>query len=207
MSAKTSEQGKQDGGANSSATFKDLRIGVKLKHARLMRGLRLRDVAAQANCSESLISKVENGRANPSINTLHRIANVLSINIGHLFAQPDEGLKIVHRKGERPVIAGAFLQPGSGITLERLIPYDIGCLLQGHVHIIGPGGSSDGEVSHEGEEVGYVLKGALEITVDGKIYVVEEGDSFYFHSNLPHGYRNLSKGVTKVLWINTPPTF
>ncbi len=47
MSAKASEQGKQDDSANSSAALKDLRIGVKLKHARLMRGLRLRDVAAR----------------------------------------------------------------------------------------------------------------------------------------------------------------
>ena len=207
MSEKASEQGNQDGSTNSSAALKDLRIGVKLKHARLMRGLRLRDVAAQANCSESLVSKVENGRANPSINTLHRIANVLDINIGQLFSRPDEGRKIINRKGERPMIAGDTLRRGSGITLERLIPYDIGCLLQGNVHIIGPGGRSDGEVSHDGEEVGYVLEGALEITVNGNSYVAEAGDSFYFHSTLPHSCRNLSKGVTRVLWINTPPTF
>ncbi len=207
MSAKASEQGKQDGSTKRSAALKDLRIGVKLKHARMMRGMRLRDVAAKAGCSESLISKVENGRANPSINTLHRIANVLGINIGQLFAKPDERQNVIHRKGERPVIAGDSLRRGNGVTLERLIPYDIGCLLQGNVHVIGPGGSSDGEVSHEGEEVGYVLEGALAITVDGKTYVAEAGDSFYFHSNLPHGYRNLSKGVTRVLWINTPPTF
>ncbi len=207
MSAKASEQGKRDGSANSSAELKDLRIGVKLKHARLMRGLRLRDVAAQANCSESLVSRVENGLANPSLSTLHRIANVLSINIGQLFSLPEEGQKIIHRKGERPVIDGPTLVREGGISLERLIPYDIGCLLQGNITIIGPGGRSDGEYSHEGEEVGYVLEGKLEITVDGNSYVAEAGDSFYFHSNLPHSYRNLSKGITRVLWINTPPTF
>lgn len=207
MSAKASEQGKRDGSANSSAELKDLRIGVKLKHARLMRGLRLRDVAARANCSESLVSKVENGLANPSLSTLHRIANVLSINIGQLFSLPDEGQKIIHRKGERPVIDGPTLLREGGISLERLIPYDIGCLLQGNITIIGPGGDSDGEYSHEGEEVGYVLEGKLEITVDGNSYVAEAGDSFYFHSNLLHSYRNLSKGITRILWINTPPTF
>lgn len=101
MSAKASEQGKHDGGANRSAVLKDLQIGVKLKPARMMRGMRLRDVAAKAGCSESLISKVENGRANPSINILHRIANVLGINIGQLFAKPDERQNVIHRKGDR----------------------------------------------------------------------------------------------------------
>jgi transcriptional regulator with XRE-family HTH domain len=207
MLEKASEQGNQDGSANNSAALKDLRIGVKLKHARLMRGLRLRDVAARADCSESLVSKVENDRANPSLSTLHRIANALDINIGQLFALPDEGQKIIHRKGERPVISDDTIQSGSGVTLERLIPYDTGCLLQGNILIIGPGGDSGGEFTHDGEEVGYVLEGALEITVDGNSYVAEAGDSFYFHSTLPHSCRNLSKGVTRVLWINTPPSF
>jgi len=207
MSAKASGQGNQDRSANSSATFKDLRIGVKLKHARLMHGLRLRDVAARANCSESLVSKLENNRANPSLSTLHRIANVLDINIGQLFSLPEEEQKIIHRKGERPVIDGPTLVREGGISLERLIPYEIGCLLQGNITNIGPGGRSDGEYSHEGEEVGYVLEGTLEITVDGNSYVAEAGDSFYFHSTLPHSCRNLSKGITRILWINTPPTF
>jgi transcriptional regulator with XRE-family HTH domain len=101
MSAKAGEQGEHDGSTKRSAALKELRIGVKLKHARMMRGMRLRDVAAKAGCSESLISKVENGRANPSINTLHRIANVLGINIGQLFAKPDERQNVIHRKGER----------------------------------------------------------------------------------------------------------
>lgn len=198
---------KQRGDRELTTLRHDLQIGVKLKHARLMRGMRLKDVAARADCSESLISKIENGHANPSINTLHRIANVLGINIGQLFASADENRDVVHREGERPMIADDPLRQGNGVTLERLIPYDPECLLQGHIHVIGPGGASDGDVSHEGEEVGYVLVGTLELNVDGRRYVVEAGDSFYFRSHLTHGYRNLSSDETRVLWINTPPTF
>lgn len=207
MQVKNAVQEQQNSQPKSRAPHTELRIGAKLKHARLMRGMRLRDVAEKADCSESLISKVENGRANPSINTLHRITNVLGINIGQLFANADERSNIIHRKGERPVISDDSLRPGSEIALERLIPYDLDCLLQGNIHIIGPGGKSDGDFSHKGEEVGYVLEGKIEITVDGTAYVVEAGDSFYFQSHLPHSYRNLSSSETRVLWINTPPTF
>ncbi len=34
-----------------------------------------------------------------------------------------------------------------------------------------------------------------------------QGDSFAFESALPHKFRNLSEGVTRVLWITTPPVW
>jgi mannose-6-phosphate isomerase-like protein (cupin superfamily) len=37
--------------------------------------------------------------------------------------------------------------------------------------------------------------------------MLQTGDSFYFSSSVPHSYRNPGKTVTRVLWINTPPTF
>ncbi len=107
MQSKSAAQQQKNGQETANAPHMDLQIGVKLKHARLMRGMLLRNVAAKADCLESLISKVENGHANPSINTPHRITNVLGINIGQLFANADERPDIVHRKGERPIITEA----------------------------------------------------------------------------------------------------
>src|SRR5882757_8997661 len=60
----------------------ELRLGLQLRHARLVKGLRLRDVAEQSGYSESLISKIEHNKATLSLNTLHRIAQVLGKTIG-----------------------------------------------------------------------------------------------------------------------------
>ena len=49
------------------------RIGPKIKHTRLLKGLTLRDLADAAGCSKSLLSKIENGRANPSLKMIHRV--------------------------------------------------------------------------------------------------------------------------------------
>src|SRR5258708_19692121 len=38
-------------------------LGVRLRHGRMTMGLRLRDLAEKAECSESMISKIENGPA------------------------------------------------------------------------------------------------------------------------------------------------
>lgn len=182
-------------------------VGARIRHARISRGLTLQQLAYQVDCSSSLLSKVENRKANPSIPMLHKICQALGTNIAALFATQDELDSVVVRKADRPILATDQMHNGVGITLERLIPALPGNLLQGHIHIIEPGGYSDGTLEHEGEEMGYVLEGTLEITVNGKLYVVETGDSFFFHSDLPHSYRNPGQTLTRIVWINTPPTF
>lgn len=42
------------------------RLGTRLKLARQTRGLTLKALSEAANCSESLLSKIENGKASPS---------------------------------------------------------------------------------------------------------------------------------------------
>ena len=185
----------------------DIRIGLRVRHARLGRGLRLRDVAERADCSESLVSKIENDRIVPSLNLLHRILAVLDLTVGEIFSRAHEPGGVVSRAGERPVVAIDPLRQGPGIRFERLIPYDPAHLLQGSIHLIAPGGGSAGLITHDGEEVGYVLEGQLEFFVGGETYLVEAGDSLCFRSELPHGYRNVGAAAARLILVNTPPSF
>jgi len=182
-------------------------IGTRLRHARLVKQFRIRDVAERVGCSMSVISKVENGKATPSLTLLHRLVNVLGINIGALFDAQEGESAAVMRAGTRPVIAIERDGRGAGVALERLVPYGDGHILQGNIHIVSPGCGSDGRMEHEGEEVGYVLEGELTLTLDGQTFALHPGDSFVFRSNRLHGYRNPGKTPTRILWINTPPTF
>ncbi|MGB9617496.1 MAG: cupin domain-containing protein, partial [Desulfomonilaceae bacterium] len=65
----------------------------------------------------------------------------------------------------------------------------------------------EGDYSHPGEEFGLVLKGSLELTVDGVKYLLREGDCFYFHSTRSHRFRNNADRETQVLWVNHPPSW
>lgn len=181
-------------------------LGVKLRHTRMTKGLRLRDLADRAECSESMLSKIENGRAVPSLKTLYRIAEALGLTIGQLFAQPTEPNGLVSRAGERPVVHAAPLRNGPGLTLEWLIPYHQSHLLQGSIHNIAPGGSG-GLVSHEGEEVAYILEGEVEFMVGDERFVLKAGDSICYRSEKPHGYLNGGAKHAKLIVVNTPPTF
>jgi quercetin dioxygenase-like cupin family protein/DNA-binding XRE family transcriptional regulator len=186
-----------------------LRIGSRVRHGRLVRGLKLRELAEKVDCSESLLSKIENDKVQPSLRMLHRILAQLDTSIGALFTQSGDDERVVMRAGERQIIpTGAnSLRKNSGVKLEWLVPYPESRLLSGSIHIVAPGGGSDGCIAHEGEEVAYVLEGEIELTVNEKTYLLHPGDSFFFPSDLPHGYRNPGDREARIIWINTPPTF
>lgn len=180
------------------------RVGLKMKHTRLLKGLTLKELARLAHCSESMLSRVENGNANPSIKTMHRVASALNMPVSGLFQGADEDDNVVLRRGERPAVQAGQLK---GHKLEALIPSRRGNLLSGYINDIEPGGGSEGVITHEGEEFGYMLDGELELIVDKKKYQLLPGDSFYFRSERPHSYVNNRKKVARILWLNTPPTF
>lgn len=181
-------------------------LGVRIRHSRMVRGITLKELADEAQCSESMLSKIENDKATPSFGTLHRIATALGTNISELYSAAKVGDRIVSRAGERPILMTDNLRTGKGIQLERLIPYSREHLLQGNIHRIAPRGGSEAIV-HAGEEIGYVLEGEIELVIDGKRLRAKVGDSFHFRSELPHSYRNVGSRTARVLWISTPPTF
>lgn len=181
------------------------RLGLKMRHTRLLKGLTLKELALRASCSESLLSRIENGSANPSIKMMHRVALALDMPVSGLFQDDgDDGSSVVLRQGERPTVQAG---QAKGHRLEALIPSRRGNLLSGYINDIEPGSGSEGVITHEGEEFGYVLDGELELIVDKKKYQLRPGDSFYFRSERPHSYINNRKKVARILWLNTPPTF
>ena len=192
--------------APSPEPYEAAKIGYRLRHARRKQGLLMKEVAERVGCSDSLISKIERGHATPSLRVLHTIAAVLNINIASLFdTSTDE--QVVRRNGERPLIHLESRTGGGSIDLEHLAPHHEQSQLEAHIHIVQPGAESDGEITHAGEEIGYVLEGTIELMVDEKPYILNPGDSFYFRSELAHRYRNPSDTVAKLLWVNTPPSF
>ena len=185
-----------------------MQIGARLKHTRLSKGLTLRHLADLVDCSESMISKVENDKLRPSLSMLHRLASALDTSMAALFSDNDDSLGPVRifpaDKRHRVDVDPKF--GGQGIWFERIVPVGNNGLLQANILNIPPGSSSDGFVEHAGEDFGYVIEGELELLVAENSYCVKAGDAFFFPSSLPHGHRNTGIRVARVLWVNTPPT-
>ena len=139
---------------------------------------------------------------------LHRLARTLDTNVSRLLdPDPDGELVQINRGNTSLFLSKSGIRTGNGISLEVLVNPSLSRLLQVNFHQVEPDGTSDGLISHEGEEFGYVIEGQLEITIGDSTYSLAAGDSFFFPSLLEHGYRNAGKTRTTVLWVNTPPTF
>ena len=164
------------------------------------------ELANDIGCSEGFLSKVESGKSAPSLNLLHRIGEALDANIAQLFGSAEGDGEVVLRQGERPIIEDTDRIDG-GIKLERMIAPMPDLFLQGNLHHLAVGAESEGEISHYGEEFGYVLEGEIALTVSGRVFMLRPGDSFHFKSDRSHGYRNAGAVPAKVIWINTPPTY
>ncbi|MEH2470634.1 transcriptional regulator with XRE-family HTH domain [Nitrobacteraceae bacterium AZCC 2161] len=192
---------------NATAPQADLpvvEIGTRIRFTRRLRSLTLKEVATATGCSESLLSKIENGHASPSLKMLQRLTHALGLTVGQLFAQEAHPDHIVMRAATRVAFD---TEDGGKSRVEPLAPHSGGHLLECHLHYYAPGCDSGGDLQHEGEEFGYVLDGEIELTVAGRRYTASAGDSFLFRSERPHSFRNKGTREARVVWINTPPTF
>ncbi|HSI41375.1 MAG TPA: cupin domain-containing protein [Xanthobacteraceae bacterium] len=182
-------------------------IGFRIRVERRTRKMRLKDLAETAGCSESLLSRVENGLASPSLTTLHRLCRALGISVTALLNAGSSESVVIYRNGKRPEYTGGGFVEGDGSMAESLVPYAPERLLEAHIMHVPAKGNWCGPYRHAGEEVGYVLEGALELKVNGMVETIEVGDSFFFDSELEHFYRAAGDVPCRIIWVNTPVTF
>ncbi len=175
-------------------------VGPRLRRLRLKRGYSLAKVAQAVGVSVGFLSALERSQMSASIATLRRLARFYRLSILSLF-DPSEANPGRVRPSERKV-----LEAGNGIRMELLSWGNT--VMEPHIFRIAPAAGSGESYTHEGEEFLYILKGTIEIALDGgETNRLEEGDSFYFESSTPHRWVNPGKKEAWVLWVNTPPTF
>ena len=61
---------------------------MTLKTIRTKKGLSQRALAAKAKMSQTFLSNVENGHADPSLSTLKRLAKALGVSVSELVKEP-----------------------------------------------------------------------------------------------------------------------
>jgi DNA-binding transcriptional MerR regulator/quercetin dioxygenase-like cupin family protein len=188
-----------------SHTAHDRRIdGRPLRRLRQEHRLSLRQASERTGLSVSFLSALERGMTGASIATLQRVTAAYGTTIHGLFGVPgaSAGGRLV-RASRRPVLRLG----DSPVRIEQLARD--ATQLEPQLFVLSPGATSDGAYAHEGEEFLYLLSGAITIWVgDDETYrMTASGDALTFPSTLPHRWRNDAAEETRLLWINTPPTF
>ena len=189
---------KRDGAIKPHATG-TASIGPRLRRLRTKRGAGLAEVASAAGISIGFLSALERSQMSASVGTLRRLARYYRTNILDFFDATELNTRLV-RPAKRKV-----LEAGPGVRMELLAWGNK--VMEPHLFRIKPNAGSGEPYAHEGEEFIFVLRGDLEIALDGEEYHLKRGDSFYFESATPHRWKNPGRSETWLLWVNTPPTF
>lgn len=200
---------RQRASRSAGAGRADLWLGRQLRSLRRAKQLSLKQVAEEAGLSIGMVSQVERGLASPSIRSLRQIGEALGVPVSWFFHQAgerpaDEADKIVRREDRRQLHLPTMGTNADLVTMELLTP-DLAGALQLMLMTLAPHFVSGPVHQHAGEEAGLVLSGAFRLWLGDESFVVNEGDSFRFTSERPHRYANASEGVTRVMWVLTPP--
>lgn len=180
-----------------------MEVGKRLKEVREMYGLSQRELAKRVGLTNSTISMIERDAVSPSISSLKRILEGISLTVTDFFTLelPTES-QIIFKKD-------TLIDVGSdGVELKLVGAQQSDSKLAFVIECYQPGSSTGQEmITHVGEEAGTVIEGSIEITVAGKSHKLVKGDSYKFCTTLPHQFINTSKKVCKIISAHTPPSF
>ena len=175
-------------------------IGRKIKELRLQNDLTLENLASRSELTKGFLSQVERNLTSPSISTLEDILEALGTNLSDFFREEKEEQVVFSTQD-------FFVDEQDDYTIEWVIPNAQKNEMEPILLTLHPHKQSQELQSHQGEEFGYVLKGAVTLVRGNKKYKIKAKETFYINGKTSHYLYNHGSSDAVVLWITTPPMF
>jgi transcriptional regulator with XRE-family HTH domain len=172
-------------------------IGKKLFKLRKQRRMTLDELAARTGFTKGYLSKIENNKNVPPIGTLSKLAQAFACDIGHFFQQEDswieDGVSLVRRNERQPAIRGGTT---FGYDYSSLAHKKHNKRMEPFIFTFPAEIDMNTFFEHEGEEFVFMLGGSAQFETkrpnDIERWTLNEGDSLYFDSRIPHRGHSLS---------------
>ncbi|MCK2219210.1 XRE family transcriptional regulator [Actinomadura sp. ATCC 31491] len=162
-------------------------LGQRVRGERRARGLSIERLAELSGISRSMVSEVERGAKTPTVLVLDRLATALGTSIARLLDEPAHSALRVLRHAEQRV-----LRDPSGWERRVLSPVLGDVEFEFMRTTIGPGVDAGEFAPHAPGSREYlaVERGSLRLTINGRPYVLDPGDSIYYPGDCRHAYAN-----------------
>jgi transcriptional regulator with XRE-family HTH domain len=165
-------------------------IGERIHGLRDACGVSAATLAAECGLTEKELESYEKGLSDIPVGSLHNIAKYFNVELNTLLT------------GEEPHLHGYCLtRRDSGVTVKRRLDYQYKSLAftfadrKAEPFLVTVEPKPEAEPihlnTHLGQEFDYVIEGSLLISLNGKEFILEEGDSLYYDSGIPHGMKAL----------------
>lgn len=163
-------------------------VAERLKALREIVGISAEEICEKTGCSPEDYELIEKGEKDFSVTFVYKCAEILGVDLIELLTGENPKLKryCVVRKG-----TGLPMKRRAGFEYQHLAYLFKDKKIEPFL-VIAPYSEEeqDKPISlsvHEGQEYDYILSGSLKMVIDGKIKVLNAGDSITYDSSAPHG--------------------
>ncbi len=165
-----------------------MEIAERIRALRDITDISVEDIAKHCNISEKEYMEYELGEKDFSVTFLMNCAKVFGVELVEIMT------------GESPHLKRySIVRAKKGLSVSRRKSFKYEHLAHSFsnknaepFYVIAPYDESEQDKpiqlsSHEGQEMDYVLEGSLKISLGGNIEYLNEGDTIYYNSSMPHG--------------------
>ncbi|HOO94291.1 MAG TPA: XRE family transcriptional regulator [Proteiniphilum sp.] len=175
-------------------------IGERIKGLRDALDLTPEEMARKLETETDEYLKYETGESDFSLSFLQRVEREFNVDLATLMF------------GTEPKMNSYFItRKDKGVSAERVSAYKYQSLTAGFTNNVAevfvvtvepkPIESDFYKSIHAGQEFNMILEGSMGMTINDKELVLNEGDSIYFDSSLPHGMKALNDKPVKFLAV------
>jgi transcriptional regulator with XRE-family HTH domain len=175
-------------------------LGEKFKQFRTAKQFSLEVLAKKTNLTRSFLSQIEKNKTSPSISSLIKIADALSIPVSDLFREEKEFHNYIVHEDERE----SFSIDKNNLKVEILTPRRQEKKFEPVLLRFGVGGRT-GVISFTGPFFCLILEGQVELSIGTDTHVLGKGDSIYLGSVPEHRWRNIGKNDVLAFAVTMTP--
>ena len=178
-----------------------LQISNRIKEKRKDKKITLQELAEEVGVTKGLISQIENNRTIPSLTVLLSIIKSLHVDLNDFFDKLDtleEDEPVIIKAGAHQSIEKEYTK---GTYYYRITSFKQCGKLVDVILYKQERNARKGYVATQAHEFDYMLKGRMQYTIEGKKYILEEGDSFYYDARKQHHSKCLSDEPYEMLVI------
>ena len=177
-------------------------LGAQIKSVRLMRGFSQKHLATLTGVTPSTISQVEKNLIYPSLPALFRIAESLSVEAATFLKDHGVNNNVHVYSAEQRSATPLERVPKDYADAEMLLPPDLDRPVEATIIRIRPGKKLPNHFfAHKGKEMGYLITGRLEMTVNNQVCEINPGDTIYLPKDIPGKWRNTADTTAELLWF------
>lgn len=170
-------------------------IAHNLKKIREERNLSQSQLAKLAGVSKVIISQIEKGDSNPTINTIWKLTGALDLPYTSLLEMEETKTVHIKKKDIKELVEDqyhifSYYSKNAKRNFELYqIEMDEGC--------------DHSSIGHSSNSYEYVMlmEGEIILSVDGKEHRLKKDDALFFDASVPHEYKNVGDGKAEAVLI------